>query len=146
MPILLSLLALAAGGALITQQVFNANLNNAIQSAAWTGLVSYLGGTLCMILVVIAMREPLPSLAEVRGASWWMWTGGALGALYIVLAIFLVPRLGAAAFVALLVAGQMLVSLVYDHVGAFGLEKHAASPARLAGAALLIAGVLLIRR
>jgi transporter family-2 protein len=144
--ILLSLLAAVAGVAVITQQVFNANLRGVLNSAAWAGCVSYAVGVLCMIVFVLATRDPVPSLAIVRGAPWYLWSGGALGAIFIVLAIFLVPKLGAAAFVALLVAGQMLASMAFDHFGAFGLEKHAASPVRLFGAALLIAGVVLIRR
>lgn len=144
--IALSLLAFIAGVAVVTQQIFNANLRFLIQSAAWSGFVSYFVGTLCMIAFIVAMRDPLPSLAVARTVPWWAWSGGALGAVFIALAIFLVPKLGAAAFIALLVAGQMLASMAYDHFGAFGLEKHVASPTRLFGAALLIAGVVLIRR
>jgi bacterial/archaeal transporter family-2 protein len=144
--IILSLLAVLAGVSVITQQVFNANLRGSLQSAAWAGVVSYAVGVICMIVFVLAMRDPVPSLSVARSVPWYLWSGGALGALFIAAAIFLVPKLGAAAFVALLVAGQMLASMVYDHFGLFGLEKHAANPVRLLGAALLIAGVVLIRR
>ena len=144
--IALSLLAFIAGVAVVTQQIFNANLRFLIHSAAWSGFVSYFVGTLCMIVFILVARDPVPSLSAVRTVPWWAWSGGALGALFIGLAIFLVPRLGAAAFIALLVAGQMMAAMVYDHFGAFGLEKQVASPTRLFGAALLIAGVVLIRR
>lgn len=144
--IFLSLVAALAGVAVITQQVFNANLRSALDSPAWAGLASYLVGTLCMVAFIVATRDPVPPLAAARGASWYLWTGGALGGFFIIMAIFLVPKLGAASFIALFVVGQMLASLAFDHFGAFGLEKHAASPVRLAGAALLIAGVVLIRR
>jgi transporter family-2 protein len=144
--ILLSLLAVLAGVSVVTQQVFNANLRGVLNSAAWAGVVSYAVGVVCMVVFVVAARDPVPSLAAARNVPWYLWSGGALGALFIAAAIFLVPKLGAATFVALLVAGQMLASMAYDHFGAFGLEKHAASPTRLFGAALLIAGVVLIRR
>lgn len=144
--ILLSLVAALAGVAVITQQVFNANLRSALDSPAWAGLVSYVVGTLCMVVFIVATRDSVPSFTAVRSTSWYLWTGGALGGFFIIMAIFLVPKLGAASFIALFVLGQMLASLVFDHFGAFGLEKHAASPVRLAGAALLIAGVVLIRR
>ncbi|CAM5343852.1 hypothetical protein AFEL58S_01128 [Afipia felis] len=144
--ILLSLVAAIAGVAVITQQVFNANLRGALDSAAWAGVVSYVVGLACMVAFVLVVRDPIPSLATMRGLPWYLWTGGALGGFFIVMAIFLVPKLGAASFIALFVVGQMLASLAFDHFGAFGLEKQAASPARLLGAALLIAGVVLIRR
>jgi bacterial/archaeal transporter family-2 protein len=59
-----------------------------------------------------------------------------------VVAILLLPHMGAGTAVALLVAGQMLGSLVFDHYGLFGLAQH---PVDLPGALLLIAGVVLIR-
>jgi hypothetical protein len=58
----------------------------------------------------------------------------------------LLPRLGTATFVALLVAGQMLASLLADHYGFFGVIQHPVSISRLLGAALLLGGVILIRR
>ena len=144
--ILLFLLVAVAGVAAVTQQVFNANLRGVLNSAGWAAVVSYAVGLISVFAFALASGDPLPSLAVARGASWYLWTGGALGAFFIIMAIFLVPKLGAATFIALFVVGQMLASLVLDHFGLFGLEKHAASPVRLAGAALLIAGVVLIRR
>ena len=41
--------------------------------------------------------------------------------------------------------GQVLAAVTLDHFGAFGLTPHPISTARLAGAVLLIAGVVLIR-
>ncbi|MBD5654315.1 MAG: DMT family transporter, partial [Candidatus Eremiobacteraeota bacterium] len=79
-------------------------------------------------------------------APWWAWTGGLLGAYFIFSTIVVVPRLGAAFAFALIVAGQMAASIAIDQFGLFGLPQTTASPARLAGAALLVAGVLLVRK
>ena len=49
------------------------------------------------------------------------------------------------ALFALVIAGQVLAAVTFDHFGALGLTPHPISAARLAGAALLIAGVVLIR-
>jgi transporter family-2 protein len=65
---------------------------------------------------------------------------------YVVASILLLPRLGAATVVAAIVLGQMLASAAFDHLGLFGLARHPMTPARLIGAGLLIAGVVLIRR
>jgi bacterial/archaeal transporter family-2 protein len=43
------------------------------------------------------------------------------------------------------IAGQVLAAVTLDHFGAFGLTPHPIGAARLAGAVLLIAGVVLIR-
>jgi transporter family-2 protein len=99
-----------------------------------------------MLVFALAMRETFPLTSAALRSHWWAWTGGFFGAIYIAISILLVPRLGTATFVALLVTGQMLASLAFDHYGLFGVTEHPANPARLLGAALLIGGVLLIRR
>jgi transporter family-2 protein len=98
------------------------------------------------------MAAVLPVLGEswltgsaVAKSSWWMWTGGFFGVVYIVTAIILLPKLGAATVIAFIVAGQMLASLVFDQLGLLGLAHHPVSLPRIAGAVLLIAGVVLIR-
>lgn len=74
-------------------------------SAAWAGFVSYLGGTVCMLVLAVVLREAVPTMADIHRSHWWAWTGGFFGAVYIAISIFLVPRLGAAFFIALLVTG-----------------------------------------
>jgi bacterial/archaeal transporter family-2 protein len=98
-----------------------------------------------MALLLTALRDPIPAGAVAR-IPWWAWSGGLFGALYIGLAIVLVPQLGTATFVALLLAGQMLASVAFDHYGAFGLAERPVDLPRMIGVALLVAGVVLIRR
>ena len=139
------LLTVVAGVSVVVQQVLNANLRMELGSAAWSGFISYFVGLLCMALLALAMRDPLPSAGMVARIPWWAWSGGMFGAIFIALAIFLIPKLGAATFIALLVAGQMLCSLAFDHFGLLGIPVQPATLVRLAGAAFLIAGVVLIR-
>jgi transporter family-2 protein len=140
------LLALGAGVSFVVQQAVNADLRFALKSAAWAGFVSYLGGTVCMLVLALVMRESVPLSSVALRINWWAWTGGLFGAVYIAISIILVPRLGTAAFLALLVAGQMLASLVFDHYGVFGAPQHPFSLSRSFGALMLILGVILIRR
>jgi transporter family-2 protein len=138
-------LALLAGASFVMQQAANADLRASLASAAWAGFVSYLGGTICMVALAAGMREGLPSAAGLAGSHWWAWSGGLFGAIYIAISILLVPRIGTAAFVALLVAGQMLASLLFDHYGLFGVPRHPVDPTRLAGGVLLVCGAILVR-
>jgi transporter family-2 protein len=57
----------------------------------------------------------------------------------------MLPRLGTATVLTLIVVGQMLASVAFDHFGILNIPQHSANPVRLAGAALLILGALLIR-
>jgi len=139
-------LTVVAGVAIIVQQVLNANLRTAIGSAAWSGVVSYFVGLVSIAAFAVLLREPLPSAGTVAGSPWWAWSGGVFGAIFISLAILLIPQLGAATFIAVLVAGQMLASLIFDHYGWLGLEQRPIDVLRLIGVCLLVAGVVLIRR
>jgi bacterial/archaeal transporter family-2 protein len=141
----LYLLALGAGVSVTIQQVLNGSLRTALGSPAWAGLISYAGGLVTMIVAVVALREQVPSWKTVIEVPWYAWSGGAFGAVFILLAILLLPSLGAATLFALVIAGQVLAAVTLDHFGAFGLAPHPIGAARLAGAALLIAGIVLIR-
>ena len=140
------LLAIAAGVSIVVQQVLNSNLRAALNSAAWSGFMSYFVGVVCMALLALALRDPLPSAGVAARIPWWAWSGGLFGATFIGLAILLVPQLGAATFIALLVTGQMLASVAFDHFGWLGLAQRPIDVPRLIGVALLIGGVVLIRR
>jgi transporter family-2 protein len=143
--IFLYALALGAGISVAVQQVLNGALRTALGSPAWAGFVSYLVGLMTMIVVLFALGERLPSWQAVANTPWWTWSGGVLGGVFILLMILLLPSLGAATLIALVVAGQMATAITLDHFGAFGLAPHPVSLSRLAGAALLIAGVVMIK-
>ena len=143
--VFLYVLALGAGVSVATQQVLNGSLRTGLGSPAWAGLASYAGGLVTMIVAMIALREGVPSWKTVVDVPWYAWSGGVFGGAFILLAILLLPTLGAATLFALVIAGQVLAAITLDHFGAFGLTPHPVGTARLLGAALLIAGVVLIR-
>ena len=140
------LFAIVAGVSGVTQQVLNANLKTALNSAAWSGFISYLVGLICMAILVAVVRDPIPPLSVAGRVPFWAWYGGVFGSIFIICGIVLIPRLGAGTFIALAISAQLLTSLTFDHFGLLGLEQRSADPTRLLGAALLIAGVVLIRR
>jgi len=139
------ILAVGAGISLVVQQALNANLRTALGSAAWSGFMSYFLGVVCMAALALLLQDPIPSAATAARIPWFAWSGGVFGAIFIGLAILLVPQLGAATFFALLIAGQMLGSIAFDHFGLLGIPVHPVSAIRIAGAALLVGGVVLIR-
>jgi transporter family-2 protein len=72
---------------------------------------------------------------------------GALGgAAVVAVGLVAVKPLGAGAVIALLVAGQVIISVIADRLGWFGVHQVALSPGRLLGIALVIAGTLLVTR
>ena len=134
-----------AGVSFVFQQAVNANLRAEIGSPWWAGFISYLGGTIVMLLVALVLREPWMSKQMLQRSHLISWSGGVFGAIYIAVSILLISRLGAAMVIALIVAGQMLGSLAFDHFGLLGIPVHQATFPRLVGAALLVAGGVGIR-
>jgi bacterial/archaeal transporter family-2 protein len=144
--ILFLLLALAAGVLLPVQAGLNAQLRSALGSPVAAALVSFLVGTAGLATIALLLRTPLPLGRAWAVTSPWQWSGGLIGAVYVLAAILLAPRLGAATLIAAVVAGQMITSLVLDQYGLVGFPVHSLTPVRLLGAVLVIAGVILIQR
>jgi transporter family-2 protein len=144
--VILAALSLAAGASIIVQQALVANLRSALDSALWALFVSYLGGLLALTLLIVVTRQPVPGAAQVGASSWLSWGAGLFGVAYIAVAVAVLPRLGAAATLALILAGQMAASVVIDHFGLFGVPRHPADLSRIGGILLLGAGVALIAR
>lgn len=143
-PIGFYLAAALAGAAFVVQQAANAKLRGALGSGLWAGFTNFAVGGLAVLVVIAILRESVPSLSAAGRAPWYAWIGGLLGALYIVGSVFLLPRIGAASLIALILVGQMLTSLAFDHFGLMGVPVHEANVPRIVGAVLLIAGVALI--
>jgi bacterial/archaeal transporter family-2 protein len=144
-----------SGGTAITAGiVFVAGLAGAVQVAVMgelgdrVGVVSALAfaATVTMLgsFVVLGLAER--SLSGVRAAfdePAWLWIGGLMG-LLIVFAITLgAPRIGTAATVGLVIAGNLVMAAVIDRFGLFGQEEIPLAWPRLLGLGLLAAGAAL---
>lgn len=138
------LMSTLAGVAFVLQQVVNSQLRTDIGSTWWAGFISYLGGTLVMVVVAFVVREPL-SLSTLAKAPLLSWTGGLFGAIYIAISIFMLPKLGATTVIALIVFGQMVGAIAFDHFGLLGVAERAITVPRLLGAVMLLGGVVLTR-
>jgi transporter family-2 protein len=139
------LLVIAAGASVAFQQVLIANLRMQISSAWWAAVASYLVGLL--FTLAIALVAPGPKISEVlpKTGDWLPWTGGIFGAIFLAITILMVPRLGAATTISLIIVGQMMLSLVMDNFGLLGLPVQPITLMKMAGAGFLLLGVILIR-
>jgi transporter family-2 protein len=95
--------------------------------------------------LMVLFRPTFPPLAVIRATPWWNWIGGPLGAMIVLAGAALTPRLGAAAFIAAVVGGQLLSSVLLDHFALLGLEPRSITPGRILGALMVIAGVACIK-
>jgi transporter family-2 protein len=143
---LLLFLALVMGMFLPIQQGVNSTLTRSMASPLQGAFASFVTGTLALFVCCLAMRLPLPPMNQLVALPWWSWTGGLIGAAFITIAIVLAPRIGATATASAMIAGQILASLVLDHHGLLGFNQHPVNLGRIIGVALLLTGVVLIRK
>ena len=123
----------------------NAQLRSVVGSPAMATLVSFVVGTLALVIYVLLFdRHSFSSLSPLKTMSLYKWTGGIIGAVYVCCVIILAPKIGAANTLGLVVGGQMVLAIILDHFGLLGFAQHAVNMYRVAGTILLIAGVLLI--
>jgi transporter family-2 protein len=139
------LFAFVAGAMIPFQVGVNARLAQVVHGPIRAAFVSFLVGTIALLILSAIVWRPLPTGGRLAGAPWWAWIGGLLGAFYVAGSIVTGPRLGAATLIAAVVAGQSLASILIDQFGWVGFREHHISPGRIAGMALVLGGAALVR-
>ncbi|QJE02973.1 DMT family transporter [Massilia forsythiae] len=144
MNLVLFVIAFCAGIAVSFQAAINSQMAAAVgANSVVAALVSFLCGSLALGLAAFA-RGGLPdALAALPGQPLWKFSGGFLGAAFIFCTVMLVPRIGLLNLVVMVIAGQLLTSMAIDHFGLVNVAMRKVSAIRLAGAAVMIAGVTL---
>ena len=140
------LLALALGAILPTQAAINARLAKASGSPVMAALISFAVGTVALLAYLSVNRDLSFGWIQTNQWPWWIWIGGLLGTFFVAGIVILLPKLGVALAFSLVIAGQMFTAIVFDHFGWLGTSIREISFGRIAGAILLIAGVVLIRK
>jgi transporter family-2 protein len=141
--LLLLLFAVVAGSFLPLQAGVNARLAHFVGGPVRASAISFGVGAIALLIVVVLFYRHGQTRAH--DAPWWAWIGGLLGAFYVTATVVVPVRIGAAAFFGILVAAQLVTSVLIDQFGWLKFPQHQASPLRLLGVALLIAGALLVR-
>lgn len=138
-------LPFVAGAFLPLQAGINGQLAKQVSSVLAAALISFFVGMLGLLVLVLVQRE-VPSMAALKGLTWWHWSGGLLGAFFIFTAAFAGPRIGAMLLMALVLAGQLAMAMTLDHFGWAGFREAPISVGKIAGLLLVLAGVFLIRK
>jgi transporter family-2 protein len=129
-------------------QAWGPPMNNALKKAVinpWLGsLVSFLPIVALLGVVWTCLPRPMPTAESVGQMPWWAPLGGLVGAFAVVAGLVFVGKVGAGAFAGLTITANILMSLVIDKFGLFGMETHALSVGRMVGTTLMVAGIALI--
>ncbi|WP_426780934.1 DMT family transporter [Pseudomonas syringae] len=138
-------LAFLAGVVLPFQAASNATVGRVLGHFLWGALVSLIVSVAVIITALIVLRVPVPDFGKALQGPWWLWIGGFLGAIYVGGAASLIPKLGAGGFLLLVVAGQIIASVVVDHFGFMGLTAKPVNIAKIVGVMLILGGVVLVQ-
>lgn len=146
MGVVWSLLGIVSGAFIAIQAPINSQLARGLGLPVAAAAFSFLSGAIVLGIITVALvRFQGISLDWKAPAPWLFVAGGVLGAFYVTLSTILTPKIGAAALMAFLVAGQLTAGMVLDRIGFLGMAVREISLGRLAGAALLLVGALLVR-
>ena len=144
--ILWILLGVVAGACIAVQAPINAQLGRDLGLPFAAAFVSFAAGTVVLAIVTFSVSAATGTVIHWSQPAWWLFvTGGALGTVYVTSAVILTPQIGAAAVMGLAVTGQLIAGLIVDRFGFLGTPTHEITVGRMAGAALLVAGALMIR-
>jgi transporter family-2 protein len=142
----LAVLLGAGAGCLVGMQApINARLGGVIGKVQ-AATFSFLIGTAVLLVVAAFVNGGLGTLGHAGRAPWWALAGGLLGAIYVTVALVAVQTLGASGLTAVVITGQLTISVVIDRFGLLGIARQQVGVPRIIGLVLLVAGVVLVVR
>jgi len=143
--VLATLLAVAAGLAGSVQVALMSRLGERIGVFQALGFSTLLTAGLAFAFLLV-VRRSAAGYGEALHQPWWMLMGGVCGLLIVFTVTYAGPRIGVAATVGILIAGQLAMGAAIDKWGLFRSEKIALGWPRLVGIALLAIGAALSLR
>jgi bacterial/archaeal transporter family-2 protein len=139
------MLAIAAGLAGSVQVALMSRLGERIGVLQALGFSTLLTAVLAFAFLLVARRSAA-GYGDAFHQPWWMLLGGVCGLLIVFTVTYAGPRIGVAATVGILIAGQLVMGAAIDKWGLFRSEKIPLHWPRLAGIALLAVGAALSLR
>lgn len=144
MDILLAILgAGSAGSFLAIGSAANARLKQTLHSAIAATAINFLVGFGILTLLLALGLFKSPGWERVANVPWWAFLGGLLGAIFVSLSTLTVPKLGLTTATLAVVCSQMVMSLIIDQLGWFGVPLHALNSSRVFAIVLLIVAIAL---
>jgi bacterial/archaeal transporter family-2 protein len=138
-------LAVAAGLAGSIQVALMSRLGERIGVLEALAFSAALTAGLAFVILVLA-HQSVDGFVRAVHQPWWMLLGGVMGLLIVFTITYAGPRIGVAATVGILIAGQLAMGAAIDRWGLFGSERIALHWPRLLGLALLAVGAALSLR
>jgi transporter family-2 protein len=108
------LLALLAGAAIAVQQAINGRVSVASGQPLVAAWVNFAVGTAALVIALLVGLAAGGQVSPLPAGPWWMYSGGAIGVVFIAVAAWVVRPLGVLVFALLSVSGQLAGALLLD--------------------------------
>ena len=136
--------ALGVGAFVPIQTAVNDRLRASIGAPIPTAFVSVFSAFLCAVIIALVVSGGSLDLARAAGEPWWVWIGGIMGVIFITGNVIIFPKLGVVETIVIPILGQVIMALAIDHFALFGAVENRISFWRLVGAAVVIAGIVMV--
>lgn len=144
MDILLAMLGAGSAGSFLTiGSAANAQLRQTLRSPIAAATLNFLVGFSILTLLLTLGIFKLPNWQTFANVPWWAFSGGLLGAIFVSLNTLTVPKLGLTTTTLTVVCSQMVMSLIIDQLGWFGVPLHSLNGSRVFAIVLLIVAITL---
>jgi Uncharacterized protein conserved in bacteria len=142
--LLFFILGITTGGFIPLQTSINSQLRNRVKTPFLSSLISFLVGTVFLIILSVLTGSGIPLMnGSLSALPWWGYLGGIIGMICLTINIFLFPILGSVQTVIIPMVGQILMSVVIDNFGWFYAKTSPLSLTKLLGIILVIAGIMI---
>jgi transporter family-2 protein len=138
---------LIIGALLPVQALLNTRLGRQTGGPLMGSLMSFFIGLVALFLLNLAINySAVTHLKPSSTGPWYIWLGGLLGAIFVGYITWVNQRQGVTLTFALVVSGQIFISLLMDHFGILGSAIRTITLEKVVGAGLIIVGLILVKK
>jgi len=138
------LLGILTGMMSAAQTAINGHLGSVLGSAVKGALISFVIGTITLLLLNLILRTKW-HIDRSQSLPAWIWIGGLIGALFVAGNAFIVPLVGTGLAVVIVTIGLLTGSLLIDRFGWFGAKKQPVTGVQIVSLLVMLGGIILIR-
>jgi len=137
-------LILIAGALQAWGPPMNGALRQSLENPWLSSIISFVPIVAFLLVLWFCLPNPMPTARGINSMPWWAPLGGLLGAFAVIMGLLFVDKVGAGPFAGLTITANILMSLLIDQFGLFGMQQHSLGLWRVVGATLMTGGIVLI--
>lgn len=141
-----TMLALALSVSLLIpfQGIITASLSQKLDNPYLSTVINFSKGLVIFLIALMLSMNSFPAVKKLSTIPWYLYLGGVVGSVFILNALFSLPKIGSMSFFALVILGQLITTLLVDHYEVFGVPIQRIDLTRVFRLLLLIGRTFLV--